>query len=70
MRLSKRDCGQGKGRGKEGAEGFIYAITSKGREVLKEGADRKRLRKEVRMEFRVKVRAHKKSRTCVWLGKS
>ena len=32
--------------------------------ISKERADRKKLRKEVCKEFRVKVRALKKSRTC------
>ena len=40
---------------------FINAIIVKRRGILKERADRKRLRKEVR----AKVRALKNSRTCV-----
>ena len=44
---------------------FIDAITAKRKVVLKERADRKKLRKELCKEVRARARVLKKSRTCV-----
>lgn len=44
---------------------FIDAIAAKRKVVLKERADRKKLRKELCKEVRARARALKKSRTCI-----